>query len=137
MLYDLHEIVKVHRSSCVSDLLKLMLAWLKDVPELVDQDRKYIPLAEQLESDLVIFEDAEPAETETQPDSRPPSRSSAAPSSVPDLESVPQEALSRSLRNLNVSLATPNRKKRRETFGGKPIDQIIAKSKRRSFGMGF
>ena len=124
MLYDLHEIAKRQKSACVPDLLRLMIHWLKDVPELIEKDRKYISLSDQLESDLVIFEDMNPNEPE------PPSRASCAPSSVPDLESVPQEALSRTLTNLNVSMATPNRKKRRETFGGKSIDQIYADQRR-------
>lgn len=124
VLYDLHEIAKRQKSACVPDLLRLMIDWLKDVPELIEKDRKYISLSDQLESDLVIFEDMNPNQPE------PPSRASCAPSSVPDLESVPQEALSRTLTNLNVSMATPNRKKRRETFGGKSIDQIYADQRR-------
>ena len=86
--------MKIHRSSCQSALVRLMLKLLDEMPEIKDLDPKFLSLKEELEAELRIWDEAEVAEP-TQASQMINRRKSNARRSM--------QVLNQSLRNVSIN----------------------------------
>lgn len=86
--------MKIHRSSCQSALARLMMKLLEEMPDIKDLDPKFLPLKEELEAELRIWEEAEAAEP-TQASQMSNRRKSNARRSM--------QVLNQSLRNVSIN----------------------------------
>ena len=86
--------MKIHRSSCQSALVRLMLKLLDELPEIKDLDPKFLSLKEELEAELRIWDEVEVAEP-TQASQMTNRRKSNARRSM--------QVLNQSLRNISIN----------------------------------
>merc|ERR1719245_1567048 len=123
VLYDLREKLKEHASTVQPQLFQLMSDLLKKTDNLLESDRKYADLPDDLAMDLAAWEETEP---QPQPATTPSGpKTPTQPSTTGPLHS---------LMELNKSLQTP--KSRRRTFGGRAINNSMnmsLSSRRQSF----
>ena len=86
--------MKIHRSSCQAVLVRLMLKLLEEIPEIKDLDPKFLPLKEELEAELRIWDEVEVPEP-TQASQMSNRRKSNARRSM--------QVLNQSLRNVSIN----------------------------------